>query len=345
MNRKKRARPGRSAQSKNSSRSSGARQSGARTKNKNPKKRSSKASHHSGGKDRETRFDTEPFVGDILEYALLDSGQQRKLEQFGPFILDRPAAQAIWKPSKPELWDSADAFFERLSGGGGRWQFRQEALPECWLLAFGELRYILKLTDFGHCGLFAEQHDQWTWIQEQCRSFEDQHEVLNLFAYTGGSTLAAASVGAKVCHLDAARGIVDWARENAKRSSLEEQAIRWIVDDAQVYLRREQRRGRKYHGLILDPPSFGRGKKGELWKIEDHLPQLLELCASVLADDARFMLLSCHSQGFSPKVLENLLADLFPGHQGTLSSGEMLLKGSAPYALPSGFFARWSRNQ
>jgi 23S rRNA (cytosine1962-C5)-methyltransferase len=290
------------------------------------------------GRNQETSFHGEPFVGKQLDYEVLDSGAGEKLERFGDFVLIRPAAQALWRPRHPELWSEASARFERDPGGRGQWQLRRK-LPEAWRLELANLVFTLKTTSFGHVGLFPEQLEQWRWIQESCPK---DGEVLNLFAYTGGSSLAAARAGAKVCHVDAARGIVDWARENAARSGLADAPIRWIVDDVQAFLEREVRRERRYSGLILDPPSFGRGKNGEVWKLESDLPRLLDLCRQVLAEDARFVLLSGHSGGFTPVVLARLIPDIVGARGGVWESGEMLLDAPDPKdALPTGCFARW----
>lgn len=283
------------------------------------------------------------------DYELLDSGNGEKLERFGTMIFARPCAHAIWPPSHPELWKQRHARFVRHSNGRGTWE-RSQQVPEAWLLKAGPQSFVLKQTGFGHLGIFPEQHDQWAWIRETLKNAaaqrEEPLEVLNLFAYTGGSTLASASAGAKVCHVDAAKGVVDWAKENAKYSGLEDAPIRWIVDDVKVFLSREVRRERKYHAIIMDPPSYGRGKKGETWKIEQDLPQLLKLCQQVLHDNPCFILLSCHSAGFTPHVLQRLIQKYLTGEQaGSFEGGEMLLRSKAESAalldLPTGCFARW----
>jgi 23S rRNA (cytosine1962-C5)-methyltransferase len=297
-------------------------------------------SHKRSARERTTTFDEAPTVGSRTDYEFLDSGHKEKLERFGDVLLIRPMAHAIWKPQrKQELWQSAHGRFIRSTGVGGRWKWRHKGVPPSWLVKFEDQSFVLKTTSFGHLGLFPEQGPQWRWIQETCAAEEDI-SVLNLFAYTGGSTVAAALAGASVCHVDAARGSVDWARENARRTGLGDHPIRWIVDDVQIFLRRELKRGRRYHGIILDPPSFGRGKKGEAWKIEEHLIPLLELCREVLADKPLFFLLSCHSPGFSPQILNNLVADCVPA-QGQFEKGEMLLEGDQVRSLPSGTYARW----
>lgn len=271
-------------------------------------------------------------------YELMDSGEGRKLERFGSYVLARPAAQAIWKRSLPaSSWKEADASFDRVEGN--RWTGRR-SLPDRWTAAVGGLRFRLGATDFGHVGVFPEQREQWGWIRRRSAT---GRRVLNLFAYSGGSTLAAAKGGAEVCHLDSSRGMVERAKENAALNRIEGAAIRWITDDAVKFLRREERRGRRYDGIILDPPSFGRGKKGEVFKIQEGLPRLLELTGALLADRPSFVLLTCHTPEFSPAVLGNLLAPLRARFGGTTEAGEMLLTGEPEvWPLPSGAFARWA---
>ncbi len=277
-------------------------------------------------------------------YQLLDSGNFEKLEQVGRFRLIRPSPQAIWQPRRPKLWRTADAHYHRSSSGGGSWTFKNK-LPDYWQIQYGGLTLKIKLTNFGHLGLFAEQAENWRWIASQiARAPQKPVRVLNTFAYTGGSSLAAAQAGAEVVHLDAARGIVSWARENAGLSGLDNRPIRWIVDDVSKFVAREIRRGNKYDGIILDPPSFGRGKKGEVWKFEDDLPKLLAMCRQILSPNPQFVLLSAHTPGFTALALENLLADMMRGFGGKLSSMEMTIpETDSPRRLPSGTMARWEK--
>ena len=279
------------------------------------------------------------------DYALLDSGNGRKLERFGAYVLTRPCAQAIWRPRLPPAeWEAAHAAFDRESGN--RWHSR-ERLPDEWNVEVDALRFRLSGTDFGHLGIFPEQRESWRWIGERVQAArgaaaQEPVRVLNLFAYSGGSTLAAARAGAEVCHLDASAGMVEWARANAALNALEQAPIRWIVDDAHKFLARELRRGRRYEGIILDPPSFGRGAGGEVYKIERDLPQTLDLCRQLFSAAPRFLLLSAHTPGITPVVLENLLAERFEDVPGRLASGEMVLAGAAGVRpLPSGCMARW----
>lgn len=275
------------------------------------------------------------------EYELLDSGHGKKLERFGGVMLERPCAQAVWKPARPELWQQATARFDRA--GGLHWQGREQ-LSEAWTVDIGGVRMKLSATDFGHLGVFPETRALWQWIRSTLTSRREQRGLepafLNLFAYSGGATLAAAQAGAGCCHLDASRGMVDWARENARLNGLESAPIRWIVDDVIKFLRREVKRGTRYDAVLLDPPSFGRGRKGELYKIEESLMTTLDLVHQVLSDDPCFVLLTSHTPGFSPVVLSNLLRQYHSG--GTVEQGEMLLTGGPQVMeLPNGNWARW----
>jgi 23S rRNA (cytosine1962-C5)-methyltransferase len=280
------------------------------------------------------------------DYILLDSGDEAKLEQVGPYRLVRPASQAVWKRRLSENeWRQVDAIYRRTETGSGKWEWKRP-IPRKFPIVFANLSFWIKLTDFGHLGLFPEQADNWTWMrdlirQRMARTNNRNLTVLNLFAYTGGSTLAASQAGAHVVHVDAAKGVVDWARDNAKESHLDERPIRWLVDEALKFAQREVRRGRKYQGIILDPPSFGRGPKGEVFKIEKHLLPLLDACQELLADDALFFLLSCHTPGFTPTTLRNQLLDILGDREGVIEQGEMLIPGEKGRFLPSGVYGRW----
>jgi len=281
----------------------------------------------------------------MSDYELLDSGNGRKLERFGAFTIERPAAQAVWRPRlSAEIWARAHASFDRAEGN--RWRNRS-ALPEEWVVAIEGIRFLLSPTGFGHIGVFPEQSDLWPWVRAAAAKHAARRgvipSVLNLFAYSGGSTLAAAQAGGEVCHLDASRGMVERARGNAARNGLGEAPIRWIVEDAAKFLAREVRRGRRYDAVILDPPSFGRGRRGEVFKIHDHLLALLDPCRALLSEDPAFLLLTSHTPEFSPRVLRNLLEDLAEERGGSVDSGEMLLRGGPRVVpLPSGAFARWT---
>lgn len=280
-----------------------------------------------------------------MPYQLLDCGEGGKLERFGPHILSRPCSQAVWsKQLAAAEWDRADAVFSREQEN--RWLERRP-LPKEWQIELAEIRFKISTTDFGHLGIFPEQKPFWEWIQKTLN--ETSHgpikpRVLNLFAYSGGSTLAAAKGGAAVCHLDASKGMVAWARENAALNKLENAPIRWIVEDVAKFIVREQRRGSRYEGIILDPPSFGRGTKGEIFKIEESIVKLLEDCRSLLSDHPLFILFSCHTPGFTPIVMQNLMSQTMRGLPGQIDAGEMVIKNddSSRFNLPCGTFARWS---
>ena len=252
---------------------------------------------------------------DPTQHQLLDFGAGRRLERFGPAVLDRPcpAAESM-RPAEPQLWSAADARFERLESEAGQWTLRGNPPPR-WTIAHGRMTLELKRTAFGHVGLFPEQAANWDWIAAQIGRGQsngaDPMKILNLFAYTGGSTLAAAAAGAGVTHVDAARNIVAWARHNAALSALGDAPIRWIAEDAEKFVKREIRRGNRYDAVILDPPSYGHGAHGEVWRLAEDLPRLLALCAEVTAGRPRFVLLTCHTPGFSPLALGEMLASSF----------------------------------
>ncbi len=280
------------------------------------------------------------------EYALLDSGNEMKLERVGEYTMIRPSPQAIWRPrlDKSE-WNKADAVFTRTSDGEGVWEWRRKVKRDFDIL-YNNIAFNIRLTNFGHLGLFPEQAANWDWMRGVIRkrllrtNYRNLH-VLNLFAYTGGSTLACSQAGAHLLHLDAAKGVVDWARKNAKTCHMDERPIRWLVDDAVKFVEREVRRNHTYQGIIFDPPSFGRGPKGEVFKIEQDLVPLLEACKELLARDGLFLLYSCHTPGFTPLTLENQLADAVADRKGKLESGEMTVADPGGRKLPSGAYVRW----
>lgn len=281
------------------------------------------------------------------DYEYLDSGDGRRLERFGPFTLDRPAPQALWPRYLPEdRWSAADARFHRRPDGGGDWSYaaRQELAP--WELRWRSLCFEVHPTGFGHLGLFPEQAPNWAWLEEMARRASASAgvgpEVLNLFAYTGAASMAAACGGGRVTHLDAVRGVVQWASENVRRSDLGPGSIRWIVDDASKFVKRELKRGRSYDAIILDPPSFGRGSQGQVFKLEEDLAGLLAGCFALLSARPLLLLITAHTPGVTPAVLRNLLLPLCEQRGGQLVAGEMLLTGDAsPRVLPSGVYARW----
>lgn len=280
-------------------------------------------------------------------YSLVDSGHGRKLERFGPYVLSRPCSQAVWAPLLPEQdWRKSNAVF--LREGDTRWTYNTPNMPQSWTVDAGGISFKISPTDFGHLGIFPEQSDFWEWIPKIVQNASKKRSapihVLNLFAYSGGSTLAAAKGGAHVCHLDASKGMVTWARENAALNQLEGAPIRWIIEDVEKFVQRELRRGKRYDAIILDPPTFGRGNKGEIFKIEEGLPNLLRNCRQLLSDHPLFVLFSCHTPGFSPTVMHHLLSQMMTGLEAPIDIGEMLLKGEkGVLTLPSGTYARWSR--
>ena len=272
------------------------------------------------------------------DYELIDSGSGRKYERFGKVSLVRPCSQALWRPADESSWRRATATFDREEGN--RWHGRNQ-LPDHWNIETAGIKFRLSGTDFGHLGIFPEQRAQWKWIRETVAAAVKSPRsvsVLNLFAYSGGSTMAAAQGGAEVCHLDASKGMVQWARENAALNGLGESPIRWIVDDAHQFMRREIRRGRKYDAVILDPPTFGRGAGGELYKIERDLFETFELVRGVLSENPLFVLFSSHTPGLSQIVSENILRGEFPSIK-KIETGEMLLEGKS-VPCPSGIYCR-----
>ncbi len=288
------------------------------------------------------RFPLEDF-----DYRLLDSGQFKKLERFGPHVFIRPAPQAIWPQSRPASdWQQAEAEYRYFKGkeSGGEWNF-YSALPEAgWKLNFKDLTFKVRPTGFGHIGLFPEQALNWLWLMDLIRrSDRDAVQVLNVFGYTGASTLAAAAAGAHVTHVDASKASVTWARENQVLSGLADKPVRWIVDDVPKFLNREFKRGRRYDGIIMDPPTFGRGPKGEVWKIETRLAELMQQIQKILSEGPLFILLTTHSPGFSGLTLKNMvLKYLVPPERGTFETQEMyILDTGSGLHLPNGFYSRW----
>lgn len=265
-----------------------------------------------------------------MSYELLDSGNGEKLERFGGITLIRPSTQAIWSPRLSQReWKKAHARFSRERAN--KWELYQK-MPASWTVTIEGIRFKLKRTEFGHLGVFPEHAIFWSWIEKQ---LTPKTRFLNLFAYSGGASLAAARTGAEVTHLDAAKGMVNWASENAALNGIT--SIRWVVEDARKYLTRAIRRKEKYGAILLDPPSFGRGKSHEVFKIErDLLPMLLQ-CRELLSEAPHFVILTCHTPGFTPIILKQLLQEVFGGKA---EAGEMLLKGLLD--IPSGAYARWS---
>ena len=277
------------------------------------------------------------------DYELIDCGRGEKLERWGKYTLVRPDPQAIWNtPRENPLWRRHDARYARSSTGGGAWEKKE--LPERWTVGYGNLTFNIKPMNFKHTGLFPEQAANWDWAGEQIRKAGRPVSVLNLFAYTGGASVACAAAGASVCHVDAAKGMVAWAKENAKSSGLEDAPIRWIIDDCGKFVEREIRRGRRYDAVIMDPPSYGRGPSGEIWKLEENLYPFVELVAGALSDEPLFFLINSYTTGLAPSVLTYLLETLVARrYGGRTESQELGLPVTATgLALPCGASGRWT---
>ena len=275
------------------------------------------------------------------DYEVLDTGDGEKLERWNDIILRRPDPQAIWPKQAPELWGRADAHYHRSAKGGGEWEFFKK-LPDRWTVKYGELKFYVRPTGFKHTGLFPEQAVNWDWMAGLIRKADRPIRVLNLFGYTGGATLACAAAGAKVTHVDAAKGMVQWAGENRKLAEIDETSVRWIVDDALKFVQREARRGNVYEGILMDPPSYGRGPGGEVWKLENELFGLVEACEKVLAKDALFMLINSYTTGLQPAVLNNMLTmTVAKTRTGKVTADEIVLPVTAGGVLPCGASGRW----
>ena len=278
------------------------------------------------------------------QYRILDTSQLEKLESWHGVTLVRPDPQIIWKtPKKHPGWKKADGHYSRSSSGGGSWAFAKK-LPTSWEMDYEPLGLTFKIqpTGFKHTGLFPEQAVNWDWMAEQIRSAGRPISVLNLFSYTGGATLAAAAAGAEVCHVDAAKGMVAWARENAKSSGLEGAPIRWIIDDCGKFVEREIRRGRRYDAIIMDPPSYGRGPSGEIWKLEKDLFDFVQLTAGVLSDSPLFVIINSYTTGLAPSVLGCIMDSVYtPRFGGGSCCDELGLPVTSGLTLPCGATGRW----
>jgi len=279
------------------------------------------------------------------DYELIDTGNGEKLERWGKFILRRPDPQAIWPhTANDEIWERVDAHYHRSRSGGGSWEYKRK-LPERWTISYQNLLFYIEPTGFKHTGLFPEQAVNWDWMAEKIKSAKKPVRVLNLFAYTGGATVACACAGAEVCHVDAAKGMVTRAKENIALSGLSDRPVRFIVDDVVKFVRREKRRGKVYEAIIMDPPSYGRGPNGELWKIEDELYNLVEICMEVLSPEPLFFLINSYTTGLAPSVLSNILSmSVKRKFGGRVQSDEIGLPVSASgLVLPCGATGRWER--
>lgn len=276
------------------------------------------------------------------DYNILDTSSGEKLERWGDYLLIRPDPQVIWNtPKTLKEWKTPNAHYHRSAKGGGEWEFFH--LPKQWSIHYKDLTFHLKPFHFKHTGLFPEQATNWDWLSEKIRQANRPIKVLNLFAYTGGATLAAALAGASVTHVDASKGMVTWAKENAISSGLEQAPIRWIVDDCIKFVEREIRRGKFYDAIIMDPPSYGRGPKGEIWKVEEAIYPFVKLCAKLLSKQPLFFLINSYTTGFAPSVLTYLIGtEIIPKFGGTIQSDEIGLPvQNTKLALPCGSSGRW----
>ncbi len=279
-----------------------------------------------------------------IDYKCLDSGDGEKVEKWGNYILRRPDPQIIWCKSSKELWNKCDAIYHRSNKGGGYWEFNNK-LPDNWTINYKNLKFKVSPTNFKHTGIFPEQAVNWDYVMDRIRNSKiDNFRVLNLFAYTGCATMAASSAGAsEVVHVDAAKGMVEWAKENMRLSKLENNKIRFIVDDVIKFLEREKRRGRTYHGVIMDPPSYGRGPNGEVWRLEDNLQELLIKVKDVLDKDFDFVLINSYTTGISPISLNNILKLTFEGSR--VETGEIGIPiEENNLVLPCGIYGKITKN-
>ncbi|MDO4940181.1 MAG: class I SAM-dependent methyltransferase [Erysipelotrichaceae bacterium] len=279
------------------------------------------------------------------DYTLLDAGDKEKLENIKGYILRRPDPMAIWSKQKEELWEKADAFYHRSNSGGGYWEYKHK-LPESWTVNYRDLTFKVAPTGFKHTGLFPEQAANWDFIYEKI-NHKKNIKVLNLFGYTGAASMVAASAGAnEVVHLDASKGIIEWAKDNMRLSHLEDHTIRFICDDALKFILREARRGRKYDGIIMDPPSYGRGPDNELFKFEEKINPLIENCLNILSDNPLFFIINTYTTGYSKQVMYNLMDTHTKKYnlQGTIEADEIGIKiKDSDYYLPCGQTTRWYR--
>ncbi len=278
------------------------------------------------------------------DYALLDSGGGRKLERYGPYTVVRPEPQAMWTPRLPEsAWEQADAVFNPSDEeDAGNWRFKGKP-RDSWPMAWGEAKFHARFTAFRHLAFFPEQAANWAWLDERLRATPGQPKVLNLFGYTGVASLVCAAAGAHVTHVDASKKAIGWARENAALSGLEDRPIRWICEDARRYVQREVRRGSRYDGIILDPPKYGRGPDGEVWRLFENLPELAALCAELLSENASFLLLNAYAERISGAALSSLLASNLQDRGGGIDWGELtLVEDKQDRQIGMSFYGRWA---
>ncbi len=277
------------------------------------------------------------------DYEIIDMANGEKLERWKDIILVRPDPQIIWKEKTfPKKWNEAIAKYNRSNTGGGSWKYKKK-LPSSWQVNYKNLTFNIKPMGFKHTGLFPEQAANWDWMIEKIKNAKREIKVLNLFAYTGGATVACASAGASVCHVDSSKGMVSWAKENITSSGLQDRPVRYIVDDVVKFVNREIRRGNKYDVIIMDPPSYGRGANGEVWKFEENICDLVKLCSQVLSDNPLFFLINSYTTGISSTVLENILnLNITKKYGGKVENGEIgLPMSNSKLILPCGIFGRW----
>ncbi len=278
------------------------------------------------------------------DYALLDSGDGKKLERYGPYSVVRPEPQCLWSPKlDPTVWAKADAVFDPSDEeDAGRWRYKGKP-RETWPMGWGQVKYNGRFTAFRHLAFFPEQAANWAWLDQRIRKAGNQPKVLNLFGYTGVASLVCAAAGAAVTHVDASKKAIGWARENAALSKMEDRPIRWICEDARRYVQREVRRGSKYEGIILDPPKYGRGPDGEIWKLFENLPELAGLCAELLSENASFLLLNAYAERISGAALAGLLSEKLSARGGEIEWGELaLVQEDKTREIGMSFFARWA---
>lgn len=279
------------------------------------------------------------------DYEILDMANGEKLERWNQVILARPDPQIIWKDkSFPEKWEKVNAKYIRSNTGGGMWQYNKK-IPNQWQVKYKDLTFNIKPMGFKHTGLFPEQAVNWDWMINKIKNEKREIKVLNLFAYTGGATVACLYAGASVCHVDSSKGMVTWAKENVISSGLQDRKVRYIIDDVVKFVNREIRRGNKYDAIIMDPPSYGRGANGEVWKFEENIGELVQLCSKVLSDNPLFFLINSYTTGISSTVLENILRiNIAKKYKGKLSNGEIgLPMTNSELILPCGIFGKWEK--
>ncbi len=284
-------------------------------------------------------------ISDFKDYEILDMAHGEKLERWKEYILVRPDPQIIWSEEQTNLWTKAHAVYKRSKTGGGAWQINRN-IADSWIVSYGDLKFNLKLMGFKHTGLFPEQAYNWNLIREKIKNAKREVKVLNLFAYTGGATIAALKEGASVVHVDSSRGMIDWAKENVKINNLEDSKVRFLVDDVRKFVKREIRRGNKYDIIIMDPPSFGRGNKNEVWNIEEDLALLIKDCKELLSDNPLLFIINSYTTGLNKVVIENLLRLYLKNYDGSIISEELCLPmTNSNLILPCGITTRFQSNK